>query len=192
MSHFKILPEVGRINSWAGTVLDPWIQSVLFNPFSRLRNRSSERLNKQAKDRALAECLSEALSSLPAELATSRKHLGASPTAQQAKNLSVKQKTQGQYLGQEYPMEEGVSTHSSILAWGIPWTEEPGGLQSIGLQRVRHDWSDWACTHAPEGIGCGSLGRWADIVLRRSRREICIRFALSLGTLHQASWGNFA
>ena len=55
------------------------------------------------------------------------------------KNLSVKQKTQGQYLGQEDPMEEGVATHSSILAWGIPWTEEPGGLQSIGLQRVRHD-----------------------------------------------------
>ena len=42
-------------------------------------------------------------------------------------------------LGQEDPLEEEMATHSSILAWGIPWTEEPGGLQSIGSQRVRHD-----------------------------------------------------
>ena len=42
-------------------------------------------------------------------------------------------------LGQDDPLEEGVVTHSSILAWRIPWTEEPGGLQSIGSQRVRHD-----------------------------------------------------
>ena len=41
--------------------------------------------------------------------------------------------------GQEDTLEEGMATHSSILAWEIPWTEEPGGLQSIGLQRVRHD-----------------------------------------------------
>jgi len=42
-------------------------------------------------------------------------------------------------LSWEDPLEEGLSTHSSILAWSIPWTEEPGGLQSIGMQRVRHD-----------------------------------------------------
>ena len=42
-------------------------------------------------------------------------------------------------LGQEDPMEEEMAAHSSILAWRIPWTEEPGGLQSRGLQRVRHD-----------------------------------------------------
>ena len=42
-------------------------------------------------------------------------------------------------LGQEDPLEEGMATHSSILAWKIPWTEEPGGLQSMGLQRIRHD-----------------------------------------------------
>ena len=40
-----------------------------------------------------------------------------------------------------------MATHSSILAWIMPWTEEPGGLQSIGLQRVRHDWNDWVRTH---------------------------------------------
>ena len=43
-----------------------------------------------------------------------------------------------QSLGQEDPLEEGMATHSSILAWRIPWTEEPGGLQSMGSQRVRH------------------------------------------------------
>ena len=42
-------------------------------------------------------------------------------------------------LGQVDPLEEGLATHSSILAWRIPWTEEPGGLQSIGSQRVGHD-----------------------------------------------------
>ena len=42
-------------------------------------------------------------------------------------------------LGREDPLEEGMATHSSILAWRIPWTEEPGGLQSIGSQRVGHD-----------------------------------------------------
>ena len=44
-----------------------------------------------------------------------------------------------QSLGQEDPLKESMATHSNILAWRIPWTEEPGGLQSIGLHRVRHD-----------------------------------------------------
>ena len=42
-------------------------------------------------------------------------------------------------LSREDPLEEGLATHSSILSWSIPWTEEPGGLHSIGMQRVRHD-----------------------------------------------------
>ena len=52
-------------------------------------------------------------------------------------------------LGQEDPLEEGMATHSSILAWRIPWTEEPGGLQSMGLHRVRHEATTYhaACTH---------------------------------------------
>ena len=50
-------------------------------------------------------------------------------------------------LGQEDSLEEGMATHSSILAWRIPWTEEPGRQQSIGLQRVRQDWSDLADMH---------------------------------------------
>ena len=44
-----------------------------------------------------------------------------------------------QFLGQEDPLEEGMATHSSVPAWRIPWTEEPGGLQPVGLHRVRHD-----------------------------------------------------
>ena len=49
------------------------------------------------------------------------------------------QETQVQSLGQEDPPEEVLATHSSILAWEIPWIEEPGGLESLGSQKVRHD-----------------------------------------------------
>ena len=49
------------------------------------------------------------------------------------------QETQVRSLGGEDTLEKGMATHSSILAWEMPWTEEPGGLQSVGLQRVRHD-----------------------------------------------------
>ena len=55
------------------------------------------------------------------------------------KNLPAIQEMWVQSLGQEDPLEEGMATHSSILAWRIPWTEKPGRLQSIGSQRVRHD-----------------------------------------------------
>ena len=54
----------------------------------------------------------------------------------QIKNLPAVQETQVPSLGWEDPLEEGVATHSSILDWRIPWTEEPGGLQSRGSQRV--------------------------------------------------------
>ena len=63
-------------------------------------------------------------------------YLGASQLAQIVKNLPAMQETQVQLLGQEDPLEKGMATHSSILAWRIPWTEGPGGLQSMGLQRV--------------------------------------------------------
>ena len=56
--------------------------------------------------------------------------------AQMVKNLPIMQKTLVQSLGGEGPLEKGMATHSSILAWRIPWTEEPGRLQSGGLQRV--------------------------------------------------------
>ena len=59
--------------------------------------------------------------------------------AQLVKNMSAMQETQVLSLGQEDPPEEGMATHSSILAWEIPWTEEAGGLPSMGSQRVRRD-----------------------------------------------------
>ena len=59
--------------------------------------------------------------------------------AQMVKNLPTVQKTQVPSLLWEDPLEKGIATHSSILAWRIPCTEEPGGLQSLGLQRVGHD-----------------------------------------------------
>ena len=59
--------------------------------------------------------------------------------AQTVKNLPAMQETWIQSLTQEDPLEKGVASHCSILAWRIPWTEEPGELQSMGLQRVRHD-----------------------------------------------------
>ena len=55
------------------------------------------------------------------------------------KKPPVTEQTWVQSLGQEDPLEKGMATHSSILAWEIPWTEEPGGLQSMGSQRVRHN-----------------------------------------------------
>ena len=63
----------------------------------------------------------------------------ASLVAQIVKNLPVMQETWVQSLGREDPLEKGMVTHSSTLAWRIPWTEEPGGLQSLGLQRVGHN-----------------------------------------------------
>ena len=55
------------------------------------------------------------------------------------KNPPAMQETQVQSLGWEDPLEKGLGTHSSILAWRIPWIEESGGLQSMGLQRVAHN-----------------------------------------------------
>ena len=58
------------------------------------------------------------------------------------KNLPVVRETWVRSLGWEDPLKEEMATHSDILAWKIPWTEEPGGLQSTGLQRVEHDWAN--------------------------------------------------
>ena len=63
----------------------------------------------------------------------------ASLVAQLVKNPPAMQETWVQSLGWEDPLEKEMATHSSILAWRIPWTEEPGGLQSMGSLRVGHD-----------------------------------------------------
>ena len=59
--------------------------------------------------------------------------------AQTVKNLPAMQETKVQSLGQEDPLEKDMATHSSILAWRIPWTKEPGRLQFMGSQRLRHN-----------------------------------------------------
>ena len=61
------------------------------------------------------------------------------PVVYTVKNLHAMQETWVRSLGQEDPLEKGMATHSSVLAWRIPRTEEPDGLQSMGLQRVGHD-----------------------------------------------------
>ena len=67
--------------------------------------------------------------------------VGGSLVAQRLKRLPAMRETWIRSLGWEDPLEKEMATHYSILAWRIPWTEEPGGLQSTGLQRVGHDWA---------------------------------------------------
>ena len=70
------------------------------------------------------------------------------PSGSAVKNLPATEEPQETWvwsLGWEDPLEEGMAIHSSIFGWRIPWTEEPGGLKSIGSQRVRYEWSDLAC-----------------------------------------------
>ena len=64
---------------------------------------------------------------------------GASLVVQMVKNLPATWETRLQSLGQEDPLEKGMATHSSILAWRIPWTEKPSRLQSMGSQRIGHN-----------------------------------------------------
>ena len=68
-------------------------------------------------------------------------HYGASLVAQTLNNMPAMQETQVQSLGWEYLLKKETASHSSILAWRIPWTEEPGRLQSMESQRVGHDWT---------------------------------------------------
>ena len=75
------------------------------------------------------------------ELMTSRQILGASLVAQTVKNLAVIQETHVRSLGWEEPLEKGMAIHASILVWRIQGTEEPGRLQSMGSQRVGHNWA---------------------------------------------------
>ena len=81
-------------------------------------------------------------------------------------------------LGWEDPLEKGTATYSSILAWRIPWTEAPGGLQSLGLQRVRHDWvtkhsttqryKSWPSSSSPQVTNALTPSRSVPCVLRHS------------------------
>ena len=96
-------------------------------------------------------------------------------------------KTRVWSLSQQDPPEKGMAIHSSILAWRIPWTEEPGGPQSMGLQRVRHDWT----TNFLNKPGFASLLlRWG----KAYRRDAQLRLPRSCTTvtwwaLSEVSWG---
>ena len=76
------------------------------------------------------------------------------------------QETQVQSLGQEDLLEEDLTTHTSILAWRIPWTGEPGWLWSMESQRIGHDWSNWASTDAVGFQKPGSEVLWSTSSLK--------------------------
>ena len=90
------------------------------------------------------------------------------PVAQTVKNLPAMQETRVRFLGWEVPLEKGMAIHSSILTWRIPWTEKPGGLQSVGSQRVRHDWATNIHTHI--GLPRWLSGKESACQCRRYRR----------------------
>ena len=90
----------------------------------------------------------------------------ASLLAQSVKSLPAMQETWVQFLGQEDVLEKGMTTQSSILAWRIPWTEEPGSLQSMGSQRVRHNGAyTQAHTHplARQWLGLHAFMPWTQV-----------------------------
>ena len=84
------------------------------------------------------------------------------PGGSLVKNLPAVQEAQVRSLGREDPLEKGMATLSSILAWRIPWTEEPGGLQSSGLPRVGHYWATNTSGHLPGSRGRG--GSWLEFL----------------------------
>ena len=93
--------------------------------------------------------------------------------------------TQVRSLGQEDSLEHGMATHSSILAWRIPWTAEPGGLQPIGSQRVRNDWSDLAHTHSMSSIKWKVERVFLHRILNSIRTELrCFEYFKPLNKLY--------
>ena len=91
------------------------------------------------------------------------KQLWASLVAQSVKNLRAVQETRVRSLNWEDPLEREMAAHSSILAWKIPWTEEPGRLPSMGSQRVRHDWATsltYLLIAWKRGLWLGLLNQW--------------------------------
>ena len=86
------------------------------------------------------DCIVHGVAKSPKWLSEFHFHFGDFPVAQMVRNRPAMQETRVWSLGQEDPLETGMAIHSSILAWRIPWTQKPGGLQFLGLQRVGQDW----------------------------------------------------
>ena len=89
--------------------------------------------------------------------------------AQRVKNLPAMKETWVQSLGWNNPLEKGMAAHSSILAWRIPWTDELGGIQPMGSQRVRHDWVIHTHTHTHTHTLCIKLNGHMEICQVYSR-----------------------
>ena len=88
------------------------------------------------------------------------------------KHLPAIQESRVQPLGGKDPLEKGMSSHSSILAWRIPWTEKPGGSQFMGPQRVGHDGAKHANTHTPKEREDGKAEEEMDGVEERKKKEL--------------------
>ena len=115
--------------------------------------------------------------------------------AQMVKNLPAMQETQVWSLGWKDPLEEGMASYSSVLVWRILWTEEPGSLQTIGLQRVGHDWGTNTFTFSSclsqghhQSWG-GSSGRGGDGLVTQLCPTLCDRMDCSpqVSTVHGIS-----
>ena len=91
-------------------------------------------------------------------------------------------------ISKEDPLEEGMATHSSILAWRIPWTEEPGGLQSVGSQTVGHNWVTKQPTTSQVDIKLTIATMFFELHLSVSTRQVKCRTACSVATLHCSDW----
>ena len=115
-----------------------WMASIHYPPYTALQpHKAVPGILTQLRDRGLWHTvfgLFYALNKFPSWI---YEHF---PGASDGKESTCKAGDQVWYLGWEYPLEEEMATHSSILAWRIPWTEEPGRLLCMGLQRAGHDW----------------------------------------------------
>ena len=116
--------------------------------------------------------------------------------AQRVKSLPAMQETQVRSLDQEDSLEKGMATHSSIPAWRIPWTGKPSGLQSLGLQRVGHDWATntmWTNVEGPWNgmrIGFSFLPALDRVVLHKSLHfsKSQVQVCRGKGRDRQVSW----
>ena len=97
------------------------------------------------------------------------------------------QETQVWSLGREDPLEKEMATNSSSLAWRIPWREEPGRLQSMGSQRVRHDWAT-SLTHSLTGNVCYVLSHFSRVWLFITPWAVTCQAPLSMGFSRQEYW----
>ena len=88
------------------------------------------------------------------------------------RDMPVVQVTRLQFLGWEDPLEKKMAAHSSVLSWEIPWTEEPGGLQSIGLWRVRHNLVTEHACHTTPTTNCKAVKITKDVM--RIRKKLTI------------------